>query len=129
MRASQGIPHGPKARPYNPKLFQNHEEVIVYEREEFRRNYNQIRDSINHIIMTDLCLDRDEHWKLMGHWPLIMERIHFINQGLNSFLTEKPKQCYLDTYLHSPVNATNHEIRDSVNIPQIESMALDWLQI
>ncbi len=129
MRASQGIPHGHKARPYNPQLFQNHEEVIVYEREEFRRNYNQIRDIINHIIMTDLCLDRTEHWKLMGHWPLIMERIHFINLGLDSFFNEKPKQCYLDTYLESTTEADVDKVLESTSINQIESMALDWLQI
>lgn len=129
MRASLGIPHGPKARPYHPQIFQNHEEVIVYEREEFRRNYTHIRENINHIIMTDLCLDPDDQWQLMGHWPRIMERIHFINQGLYSFFSETQKQGYLDTYMHSPVSATDHEIRDSVNVDQIESIALDWLQI
>lgn len=60
MRASQGIPHGPKARLYHPELFKDHEEVIVYEREEFRRNFIHIRESINNIIMTDLNLNRDE---------------------------------------------------------------------
>jgi hypothetical protein len=45
MRARQGIQHGPKERLCHPELFQNYEEVIVYEREEFRRNYTQILEA------------------------------------------------------------------------------------
>lgn len=126
MRASQGIPHGHKTRLYNPELFQDHEEVIVYEREEFRRNYTQIRESINNIILTDLNLKRDEQWKLMGHWPRIMERIHFINQGLNSFFSENPVQCCLDTYLYEIVKANEQELVKSLSNQPIESMSLDW---
>lgn len=129
MRASLGIPHGPKARPYHPQIFQNHEEVIIYEREEFRRNYNQIRENINHIILTNLEINLEEDWKLMGHWPRIMERIHILNLGLDSFFSEKPKQCYLDTYLESTVKADVDEVLESVSINQIEPIALDWLQI
>jgi hypothetical protein len=45
MRVSQGIPHDPKARPYYPELFQDHE-VIIYEREEFRRNFTGMKGYI-----------------------------------------------------------------------------------
>lgn len=46
MRVSQGIPHGPKAGLYGPELFQDHEEVIVYEREEFWRNFTGIKGQL-----------------------------------------------------------------------------------
>lgn len=127
MRASLGIPHGPKARLYNPRLFQNHEEVIVYEREEFRRTYNHIRENIKQIIMTDLCLDPDDQWQLMGHWPLIMERIHFINKGLDSFFSETQKQCYLDTYLESTTQVSVDEVLESWSNQPVEELSLDWL--
>ncbi len=127
MRASQGIPHGPKARLYHPELFNDHEEVIVYEREEFRRNFMHIRESINNIIMTDLNLNLDEEWTLMGHWPRIMERIHLINLGLNSFFSEKPVQSSLDTYLHESVKVNERELLKSLSNQPIESMGLDWL--
>jgi len=127
MRASQGIPHGPKARLYHPELFQDHEEVIVYEREEFRRNFTGMRGYIKDIFLMYLQLDHENDYMLLGQWPRIMDRIHIINIELDSFFSERPVQCCLDTYMHSPVNATNHEIRDSVKIPQIESMSLDWL--
>ena len=78
MKASLGIPHGHQARPYHPKIFQNHEEVIVYEREEFRRNYNQIRENINHIILTNLEINCEEDWKLMGRTDYIVNKINSV---------------------------------------------------
>lgn len=127
MRASLGIPHGHQARPYHPKIFQNHEEVIVYEREEFRRNYNQIRENINHIILTNLEINCEEDWKLMGHWPRVMDRVRIINRGLDSFFSETQKQCYLDTYLESTTRVSADEVLKSWSNHPVEELSLDWL--
>lgn len=127
MRASQGIPHGPKARPYHPELFQNHEEVIVYEREEFKRNFKAMRNSIGDIFLMYLGLDVENDFMLLGQWPRIMERIHIINLELNSFFSEKPVQCCLDTYMHNPVKDTEQQLVESLSNQSIESMGLDWL--
>ena len=127
MRASQGIPHGHKARPYHPQIFQNHEEVIVYEREEFRRNYNQIRENINHIILTNLEINLEGDWKLMGHWPRVMDRVRIINMGLDSFFNEKPKQCYLDTYLESTTPVGVDDVLESWSNQPVEELSLDCL--
>jgi hypothetical protein len=127
MRVSQGIPHGPKARPYHPELFQDHEEVIVYEREEFKRNFMAMRNSIGDIFLMYLGLDTEDDFMLLGHWPRIMERIHIINLELNSFFSEKPVQCCLDTYMHNPVKANEQQLVESLSNQSIESMGLDWL--
>lgn len=127
MRASQGIPHGPKARPYHPELFQNHEEVIVYEREEFKRNFKAMRNSIGDIFLMYLGLDAEDDFMLLGQWPRIMEKIHIINLELNSFFNEKPVQCCLDTYMHNPVKDTEQQLVESLSNQSIESMGLDWL--
>lgn len=69
MRASQGIPHGPKARLYYPELFQDHEEVIVYEREEFRRTFTNLRNNIRDIFWMDISLKSDkEYYQACGHY-------------------------------------------------------------
>jgi len=127
MRASQGIPHGPKARLYHPELFQDHEEVIVYEREEFRRNFTIMQGYIRDIFLMYLQLDNENDYMLLGQWPRIMERIHFINLELDSFFSERPVQCCLDTYMHNSVRANEQELVKSLSNYPIESMSLDWL--
>lgn len=127
MRTSQGIPHGPKARLYHSKLFQDHEEVIVYEREEFRRNFTGMRGYIKDIFLMYLQLDNENDYMLLGQWPRIMDRIHIINLELDSFFSEKPVQCCLDTYMHNTVWANEQKLVDSLSNHPIESMSLDWL--
>ena len=127
MRASQGIPQGPKARLYHPELFQNHEEVIVYEREEFRRNFKAMRNSIGDIFLIYLGLDTEDDFMLLGQWPRIMERIHIINLELNSFFSEKPVQCCLDTYMHNTIMANDQELVESLSNQPIKTMSLGWL--
>ena len=127
MRASQGIPHGPKARLYHPELFQDHEEVIVYEREEFKRNFKAMRSSIGDIFLMYLGLDAEDDFMLLGQWPRIMERIHIINLELDSFFSEKPVQCCLDTYMHNNIMVNEQELVESLSNYSIKSMSLDWL--
>jgi len=127
MRTSQGIPHGPKARLYHPELFQDHEEVIVYEREEFRRNFTGMRGYIRDIFLMYLQLDNENDYMLLGQWPRIMDRINIINIELDSFFSEKPVQCCLDTYMHNTVWANEQKLVESLSNHPIESMSLDWL--
>ncbi|MDY9922811.1 hypothetical protein [Methanobacterium sp.] len=127
MRASLGIPHGPKARLYHPELFQDHEEVIVYEREEFRRNFTGMRGYIKDIFLMYLQLDDENDYMLLGQWPGIMDRIHIINIELDSFFSERPVQCCLDAYMHNPVKANEQELVESLSNHPIELMNLDWL--
>lgn len=97
---SQGVPCGRKVELYNPELFDEHEEVVIFTREEFNRTYESIMEHMNFINLRDIGLDRTEDWKLLGYWPEIMEHIHIIGLNVNTIFDEKPVQSYLDTYLY-----------------------------
>ena len=72
MRVSEGVPNGRIVELYNPVLFQEHEEVIVFPREEFNRIYRSIQEQIDYINKVDILLDRVEEWMLLGYWPKIL---------------------------------------------------------
>ena len=61
-------------------MFQEHEEVIVFTRDEFSRTYTSMREQIDYINNTDLFLNRGEEWKLMGYWPKILGKIYLSGQ-------------------------------------------------
>ena len=86
MRVSEGLPRGRIAELYNPEMFQEHEEVIVFTREEFNQFYNSMQQQIGYINNVDLFLSRSEEWKLLGLWPKIMERINIIDLNMKSIL-------------------------------------------
>jgi len=44
------VPNGRIAELYNPELFKEHEEVIVFARDEFNRTYRSIQEQL--IILT-----------------------------------------------------------------------------
>jgi len=44
MRVSEGVPRGRIAELYNPEMFHEHEEVIVFTREEFSHFYTSIQE-------------------------------------------------------------------------------------
>ena len=77
MRVSEGTPNGRIAELYNPEMFQEHEEVIVFTRDEFNRCYTSMRQQIDYINEIDLYLDRSEEWKLIGYWPKFWEEYTF----------------------------------------------------
>lgn len=79
MRVSEGVPRGRIAELYHPEMFQEHEEVIVFTRDEFIRFYNSMQQQISYIDKIDLFLDRDEEWKLIGYWPKIIEKVYLLN--------------------------------------------------
>ncbi|HHT19466.1 MAG TPA: hypothetical protein GXZ72_07900 [Methanobacterium sp.] len=103
MRVSQGIPVGAKAKLYDPDSFHDREEVIIYSREEFKRTYVAMHNQVHDIFLMERLWDQEDNKKLMGQWYWIMGKIHIINSELDSFLSAKPSQSYLDAYLHSPI--------------------------
>lgn len=107
MRVSEGEPRGRFAELYNPEIFQEHEEVIVFTRQEFNQIYTSIQEQINYINKADLHLDRSEDWKLIGYWPKIMEKVHILDANMDSIFKKEPLQTYLDAYLYESTG--NHE--------------------
>ena len=114
MRVSQGVPCGRKIDLYHPDLIIEHEEVIIYTRDEFRRTFTLMQEQIDNIFMWGMGLEPDEGWKLMGHWPHIMERVHILGLGLESFYGESPSQTYLDSYMYDEVDVSDRILAGSV---------------
>ena len=56
MRVSEGVPRGRIAELYNPGMFKEREEVIIFTREEFSRTYTSMREQIDYINKTDCIL-------------------------------------------------------------------------
>lgn len=127
MRASQGVPFGATAILYNPELFSDHEEVIIYERDEFRRTFSSIRDYIQEIFLKNHQLDQQNSRRLMGEWMWIMERVHIINNNLEDFFTETPCQGYLDTYIHNPIESADEGVGESLFFDDVRALSLDLL--
>ena len=106
MRVSEGIPNGRIAELSHPEMFTEHEEVIVFTRNEFNRFYNSIMEQIDYINHIDLYLDRSEDWKLIGYWPKILQRIHLLDRNIDSILTKEASlQCYLDASFYNTYKA------------------------
>jgi hypothetical protein len=113
MRVSEGVPRGRIAELYNPKLFQEREEVIVFTRDEFSRTYSSMREQIDYINKADLQLNRNEEWKLIGYWPKILGRVYILDVNLDSILKEEPVQCYLDACLYSTIQNSHKKVLTS----------------
>lgn len=112
---SEGVPRGRIAELYHPEMFQEHEEVIVFTRDEFNRVYTSMREQIDYINKTDLHLDRNEEWKLIGYWPKIIEKVQILDANMDSIFKKEPIQCYLDAYLYGAVRGIGREIAESKN--------------
>jgi hypothetical protein len=110
MRVSEGVPKGRIAELYNPEMFHEHEEVIVFSRDEFSRAYSSMREQIDYINRTDLYLNRLEDWKLMDYWPKILERIYILDRNMDSILKKEPLQCYLDAFIYSTVESSSKNV-------------------
>jgi hypothetical protein len=121
MRVSEGVPKGRIAELYNPEMFQEHDEVIVFTRDEFSRFYKSMQDQIDHINGIDLFLDRSEEWKLIGHWPKIMEKVHILNMNMDSILEKKPSQCYLDAYMSNTIRSSPKNVAVSKRKVSVQS--------
>ena len=110
MRVSEGVPRGRFVRLYNPEIFQEYEEVIVFNRSEFQRTYAAIEEQIDHINRTYLYMDRNDEWKLLGYWPKIMERIHLLDLNMDLIFKNEPLQCYLDAYLYNIIQSPEGKV-------------------
>jgi len=124
MRVSEGVPRGRIAELYNPGMFQEHEEVIVFTRDEFNRTYTSMREQIDYINKTDLHLNRSEEWMLIGYWPKILGRVYILDMNLDSILKKEPVQCYLDASLfntirssHKNAAASKRKVSVQLNLP------------
>ena len=110
MRVSEGVPRGRIAELYNPGMFQEREEVIVFTRDEFSRTYTSMKEQIDYINNTDLFLDRGEEWKLIGYWPKILARVYLLDRNLDSILEKEPLQCYLDACLFNIIGSSHKNV-------------------
>jgi hypothetical protein len=118
MRISEGVPKGQFVELYNPEMFQDHEEVIVFTREEFKRYYKSMQEQIDFINEIDLYLKMSEEWKLMGYWPKLIERIYILDINMDSLLKKEPLQCYLDASLYETTqNPYNNFAETKKKIP------------
>lgn len=115
MRLSEGVPRGRIVELYNPDMFNEREEVIVFIRDDFNRTYTSMREQIDYINKTDLNLDRGEEWKLIGYWPKIMEKVQILDAHIDALFGNEPVQCYLDAYMYSTIESSkkNHASSES----------------
>ena len=120
MKVSEGVPSGRIAEVYNPVLFQEHEEVIVFAREEFNRTYSSIKEQIEYINKIAVYLDEGEDWKLFGYWPKIYERIYLLDLNMDLIFQEEPVQCYLDAYLYDTIRNSEKKIAEAGNSVSVQ---------
>lgn len=127
MRLSQGVLCGRRIELYHPEFFEEHEEVIIFTREEFRRMYQSMDTQINHIHRLDMGLDRGEEWNSMGVWPKIMECIHILTLNLESIFNNNAIQTYLDSYIYDGMNIGEKTGINSLNeVLTPESLGVTW---
>ncbi|WP_048189851.1 hypothetical protein [Methanobacterium sp. SMA-27] len=111
MRVSEGVLKGRIVELYNPEMFQEHEEVIVFTRDELNHFYNSMQQQINYISRIDLFLDRSEDWKLIGYWPKIMEKVNILDVNMDTILTKEPSiQTYLDAVLYNAIRSSSKNV-------------------
>ena len=110
MRVSEGVPFGRIAKPYDPEMFQEHENVIVFTRDDINRTYVSIMAEIDYINKIDLNLDRSEEWKLIGYWPKIMQSVQQIDMNMDLMFKKEPIQSYIDAYLYNNIQSTHKNI-------------------
>lgn len=129
MRVSEGVPRGRFIQLYHPEMFEEYEEVIVFNRNEFHRTYASIEEQIDHINKAYLRLDGEDDWKLMGYWPKIMEKVRLLDLNMDLIFKNEPMQCYLDAYLYSARKSSKKEAtvdeREAIKIDKIPN--LDFL--
>ncbi len=119
MRVSEGVPFGRNAKLYNPEMFQEHENVIVFTRDDINRTYTSIMAEIDYINKIDLHLDRSEEWKLIGYWPKIMQSVHRIDMDMDLMFKKEPLQSYLDAYIYNDISSS----QNNVAVSQKETIA------
>jgi hypothetical protein len=127
LKVSQGVLFGRKVYLYHPEYFNEHDEVIIFTREEFRRMYQSMSAQMGQINRTYLTLDPGEEWRVMGIWFKIMESIHRLNLNLDDIFNNKPLQSYLDTYIQDTIGLPPMVLPSSLNeVVTPESLGVNW---
>lgn len=119
MRVSEGEPCGRNVHLYHPDLFEEHEEVIIFTREEFNRTYNSMMEKIDYIIKKQLLLESSADWKLIGYWPEILEKIHLLNIIMDGIFKKESLECYLDAYIFNII--TTKETSSEASIESVSA--------
>jgi len=125
MRFCEGTTKGRFADITDPNIFEDHEEVIVFTREEFSWMHRSLMNQINYVNDITLKMDPQETWQLMSYWPKIMERVHIIDRNMDMLFEERPQQAYLDAFLYSKstqVEPKPVKIKEKVPIHQTFSL-------
>ncbi len=128
MRFSQGAAYGRYGELYDPEIFNDREEVIVFKREEFKWAFKSMMAQIGYINDINLKLSSRDEYKLLGLWPKIMERIHIIDVNMEDFLMQEPVQSYLDAFVFNQTKSSTPELLKS-NIKVVEKpLGIDWFK-
>jgi hypothetical protein len=126
MRFSQGASYGRYGELYHPEMFRDHEEVIVFRREEFASAFKSIMESIEFIEDIDLKFNRKDDYKLLGLWPKIMGRIHIIDVNIDDFLVQDAFQGHLDAFLfHTSKSESKGLIESGLKLPE-KPIGVEW---
>ena len=71
MKFSQGASYGRYGELYHPEVFNDHEEVIVFKREDFASAYKSMMNSIEFIKDINLKFNQQDDYKIFALWPKI----------------------------------------------------------
>jgi hypothetical protein len=112
---SEGVPLGRFAKLYNPEMFQEHETVIVFTRDDINRTYISIMAEIDYINKIASQVNINDEWKLIGYWPKIMQRVHMIDMNMDLIFEKEPMQSYLDAYPYNSVKSPQNRVLVSQN--------------
>jgi hypothetical protein len=128
MRFSQGAAYGRYGELYDPEIFDDREEVIVFKREEFEWAFRSMMKQIGYINDIDLKLSSLDEYKLIGLWPQIMERIHIIDVNIGDFLIREPVQTHLDAFVFNQTKSKSSELlKSGVKVAE-KPLGIDWFK-
>lgn len=120
VKLSEGVPRGRFVELYNPENFQEHEEVIVFTRDEFNRTYTYMQEQIDYINKQQTLVEIGEEWKLLGYWPKIMGKVHLLDKNMDSIFKKEPLQSYLDAYLHDTIVSSQKNVTASEKVVSVK---------
>jgi hypothetical protein len=126
MRFSQGVAYGRYGELYDPEIFNDREEVIVFNREEFGWAFRSMMKQIGYINDIHLKLSSLDGYKLIGLWPQIMERIHIIDVNVEDFLMQEPVQTHLDAFLYNQTKSSTPELLKSEVKVTEKPLGINW---
>ncbi len=128
MKFSQGASYGRYGELYHPEVFNDHEEVIVFKREDFASAYKSMMNSIEFIKDINLKFNQQDDYKISALWPRIMSRVHIIDVNIDDFLMHESSQGLLDAFLYPvPEPLSTGLIESRIKIPE-KPLGVDWFK-